>query len=493
MNNYPPSNQSNIQQQQQQQQLPVLNTLNDYLNYAFKLYQEGYNLNQEYIYELAIEKFTESEKYLNHVYPYVTDSQIKKRIEDFLETLIKEKNKVNFQIQNRFIIRKEAGRTNPYELLKEKKELEYIINESVNLPKETLITRSPNIQININSNKNIDNLDNKNNYNNLNNPNISSNPNNNPISNSEISNKKNENNNKGIVPNDIREKILGEILDNNPGITFDEVIGLDNVKQILKEIIILPNLRPDLFTGLRAPPKGLLLFGPPGTGKTLIAKAVATECKCTFFSISASALTSKYVGESEKLVRALFDIAYEKQPSVVFIDEIESILSKRNEGENEASKRLKTEFLIQFDGVGSNQDGKVLIIGATNRPFDLDTAVLRRLPKRVLIPPFNEEERLIYLKFMFKGNENSISESEFKIISSMTNGYSNSDLKELCREAAYEPIREITDLKQLENLVKLRELCYNDLYKAIKNVRGTLGPKVLDELNEWNKEYGALS
>jgi SpoVK/Ycf46/Vps4 family AAA+-type ATPase len=479
-------NQNQQPKQQQHQQPPVLNTLNDYLNYSFQLYQEGYNLNQEYIYESAFEKFTESEKYLNHVYPYANDTQIKKNIEDFLETLKKEKNKVNFQIQNRFIMRKEAGRTNPYEVLKEKKEIAYVINESVNMPKESIIlTKSPNTQINLNKNIDINNSNNtKNNFINSNINNINSN------SNNEIHNKKSEN--KGIVPNDIREKILGEILDNNPGITFDEVIGLDNVKQILKEIIILPNLRPDLFTGLRAPPKGLLLFGPPGTGKTLIAKAVATECKCTFFSISASALTSKYVGESEKLVRALFDIAYEKQPSVVFIDEIESILSKRNEGENEASKRLKTEFLIQFDGVGSNQEGKVLIIGATNRPFDLDTAVLRRLPKRVLIPPFNEDERFIYLKHVFKNNENCITEGEFKIISSMTNGYSNSDLKELCREAAYEPIREITDLKELENLGKLRELCYNDLFKAIKNVRGTLGPKVLDELNEWNKEYGAL-
>ena len=129
------------------------------------------------------------------------------------------------------------------------------------------------------------------------------------------------------------DKVLSEIVDSKPGVKFTDVVGLDGAKQILKEIIIIPNLRPDLFTGLRSPPRGLLLFGPPGTGKTMIAKAVATECQCTFFNISASSLTSKYIGESEKLVRALFELAFEKNPSVVFIDEIESILSKRKEDE----------------------------------------------------------------------------------------------------------------------------------------------------------------
>lgn len=461
----------------QQNQQPNLVSLNDYLNHSFQLYQEGYNMNQSFLYEKALEKFDECEKVLKHVYPYINDQQTKLKVDNFIQTLYSEKNKVIFQIENRFKFKKSAGPAN----IKDESEIHTYIKDSKNFtPQPEIVYKY--IHVNKNDNQPHDLL--------YKNPNITSDKNksDSPTNKSTKTGKEDK-----IIPDDLKNKILGEILDTNPGVPFSEVIGLNNVKQILKEIIILPTIRPDLFTGLRSPPKGLLLFGPPGTGKTMIAKAVATECKCTFFSISASALTSKYVGESEKLVRALFDIAYEKQPSVVFIDEMESILSKRSEGENDATKRLKTEFLIQFDGVGSSQEARVLIIGATNRPFDLDTAVLRRMPKRVLIPAFNEEERFVYLKHIFRNNEHNITDEEFKEISKLTDNYSNSDLKELCREAAYEPIREITDLKELENLGKLRGLIYTDLFKAVKIVRGTLNEKILKELNDWNKEYGALA
>ena len=226
----------------------------------------------------------------------------------------------------------------------------------------------------------------------------------------------------------------------------------------------------------------------------MIAKAVATECSCTFFNISASSLTSKYLGESEKLVRALFELAFEKTPSVVFIDEIESILSKRKEDENEAMKRLKTEFLTQFDGVGSSQEARVLIIGATNRPFDLDPAVVRRLPKRVYIGPFKNEEKKFFIKQIITKNANNITDEEFTKISELCTNYSNSDLKELCREAAYEPLREISkDVNSLQNIQKLRPICYEDFVKAVKKVRGTLTKDVLKELEKWNQEFGALN
>ena len=266
---------------------------------------------------------------------------------------------------------------------------------------------------------------------------------------------------------------------------------MQEAKQILKEIIIIPNLRPDLFTGLRSPPRGLLLFGPPGTGKTMIAKAVATECKCTFFSISASSLTSKYLGESEKLVRALFQLAYEMQPSVVFIDEVESILSKRKEGENDAMKRLKTEFLIQFDGVGSSEENRVLIIGATNRPFDLDPAVIRRLPKRVYVGPFNDEEKKGFIKKIITQNKCNITDEQFLQIAKMCNNYSNSDLKELCREAAYEPLRELNSTS-LQHVNELRPIVYEDFTKAVRKVRGTLTKDILRQLEQWNEDFGAL-
>lgn len=169
----------------------------------------------------------------------------------------------------------------------------------------------------------------------------------------------------------IAKTLEDSILDADPNVKWDDIKGLSDVKKVLNETIVLPTMRPDIFSGLYAPSKGILLYGPPGTGKTLLAKAVATECKSTFFSISASTLTSKWMGEGEKLMRGLFAMALEKAPSVIFFDEIDSIMGARGGNEHEASRRLKTEFLVQFDGVSGaaqSSDKNLLVLAATNRP-----------------------------------------------------------------------------------------------------------------------------
>ena len=159
------------------------------------------------------------------------------------------------------------------------------------------------------------------------------------------------------------KQIMNEIVDSGESITFDDIAGLADAKQTVLELVCWPMKRPDLFTGLRRGPNGLLLFGPPGTGKTLIGKAIAHESGACFFSISSSSLTSKWIGEGEKLVRTLFAVAAYREPAVVFIDEIDSLLTARKADENEASRRIKTEFLVQLDGTGTSGQGQVLCIG----------------------------------------------------------------------------------------------------------------------------------
>ncbi|XP_050384745.1 ATPase family AAA domain-containing protein FIGL1 isoform X2 [Argentina anserina] len=170
------------------------------------------------------------------------------------------------------------------------------------------------------------------------------------------------------------EHVSNEIMDKDPNVRWNDIAGLDHAKKCVTEMVIWPLLRPDIFKGCRSPGKGLLLFGPPGTGKTMIGKAIAGEAKATFFYISASSLTSKWIGEGEKLVRALFGVASCRQPAVIFVDEIDSLLSQRkSEGEHESSRRLKTQFLIEMEGFDSGSE-QILLIGATNRPQELDEA-----------------------------------------------------------------------------------------------------------------------
>ncbi|KAF5273488.1 hypothetical protein FQA39_LY07505 [Lamprigera yunnana] len=190
---------------------------------------------------------------------------------------------------------------------------------------------------------------------------------------------------KNIDPKMV-ELIKSEIMDNGAIVKWDDIAGLESAKTAIQEAVVWPLLRPDIFTGLRRPPKGILLFGPPGTGKTLIGKCVASHSKSTFFSISASSLTSKWIGDGEKMVRALFAVAVCHQPAVIFIDEVDSLLSQRSDTEHESSRRLKTEFLVRLDGATTDNDERVLVIGATNRPQELDEAARRRFVKRLYIP-----------------------------------------------------------------------------------------------------------
>lgn len=287
------------------------------------------------------------------------------------------------------------------------------------------------------------------------------------------------------------EMINSLIVDRGPSVKWEDIAGLEQAKQALLEMVILPIRRRDLFTGLRKPARGLLLFGPPGTGKTLLAKAVASESQATFFNVSASSLTSKWVGEGEKLVRTLFMVAISRQPSVIFIDEIDSIMSTRTSSENEASRRLKSEFLVQFDGVMSDSGDLVIVIGATNKPNELDDAVLRRLVKRIYIPLPDATTRRHLFKNKLKGQAFSLPERELERLVRDTEGYSGSDLQALCEEAAMMPIRELGSNILSVEANQIRSLRYEDFQKAMKVIRPSLQKSKWVELEHWNQQFGA--
>ncbi|XP_055478651.1 katanin p60 ATPase-containing subunit A-like 2 isoform X2 [Psammomys obesus] len=242
----------------------------------------------------------------------------------------------------------------------------------------------------------------------------------------------------------------------NPNIKWNDIIGLDAAKQLVKEAVVYPIRYPQLFTGILSPWKGLLLYGPPGTGKTLLAKAVATECKTTFFNISASTIVSKWRGDSEKLVRVLFELARYHAPSTIFLDELESVMSQRGMapgGEHEGSLRMKTELLVQMDGLARSED-LVFVLAASNLPWELDCAMLRRLEKRILVDLPSQEARQAMIHHWLPPLSNNHAlelhtDLEYSVLSQETEGYSGSDIKLVCREAAMRPVRKIFSV--LEN------------------------------------------
>lgn len=289
----------------------------------------------------------------------------------------------------------------------------------------------------------------------------------------------------------IVERVRAEILEGRVDVAWEDIVGLEDVKKTIREIVLWPMMRPDVFTGLRGPPKGLLLFGPPGTGKTMIGKCIAAQCKATFFSISASSLTSKWVGEGEKMVRALFFLAREMSPSVIFIDEIDSLLSQRSDSENEGSRRIKTEFLVQFDGAAVQDGDRILVVGATNRPHEIDEAARRRLVKRIYVPLPGHSQRLQMAKGLIAAYRNEITDTDLSEIAAMADGYSGSDMFNLCREATLEPLREIADINTFQ-ASDTRPISIGDFRRAMRQIRRSVSAEDLEGYVRWNASYGSM-
>ena len=319
----------------------------------------------------------------------------------------------------------------------------------------------------------------------------------------------------------LEEQLSGCLVTEKPNVKWSDVAGLEKAKEALKEAVVLPIRFPQLFQGKRKPWKGILLYGPPGTGKSFLAKAAATETGGKFFSVSAANIVSKWMGESERLVKALFDLARKNKPAVIFLDEIDSVMSARGENDNDATRRLKTEFLIQMQGVGNDDDG-ILVLGATNIPWGLDPAVRRRFQKKIYISLPEAEARKTMFKLNLGNTPNTLTEEELDDLAMRTEGYSGSDIATLTQDAVYEPVRKCemakyfrkvpaqngdfhyvpcapsdegafpTTMIELPEPDKLLppEVCYDDYLLAIQKIKPTVNANDLKKQEEFTQEFG---
>jgi vacuolar protein-sorting-associated protein 4 len=313
-----------------------------------------------------------------------------------------------------------------------------------------------------------------------------------------------------------------------PNVKWEDVAGLEVAKEALKEAVILPIKFPHMFTGKRKPWSGILLFGPPGTGKSFIAKAVAREAQnSTFISVSSSDLVSKWLGESEKLVKQLFELARQNKPSIIFIDEVDSLCSSRSDNESESARRIKTEFLVQMQGVGKDSDG-ILVLGATNIPWVLDAAIRRRFEKRIYIGLPEQNARKDMFKIHVGDTPNTLTDEDFKTLAAKTENYSGHDISMIVRDALMQPVRKVqsaTHFKRVSgpsradpNVMvhdlltpcspgdpqavqmswvdvpgeKLAEpiLCMSDMLTALTRTKPTVNSHDLKKLEDFQKDFG---
>ncbi|GAV85097.1 AAA domain-containing protein [Cephalotus follicularis] len=321
--------------------------------------------------------------------------------------------------------------------------------------------------------------------------------------------------------NEFEKRIRPELIPANEiNVTFADVGALDEIKESLQELVMLPLRRPDLFkAGVLKPCRGILLFGPPGTGKTMMAKAIAKESGASFLNVSMSTITSKWFGEDEKNVRGLFTLAAKVSPTIIFVDEVDSMLGQRTRvGEHEAMRKIKNEFMTQWDGLLSKAGERILVLGATNRPFDLDEAIIRRFERRIMVglPSVDNREGILRTLLAKEKVDEGL---DFKEVATMTEGYSGSDLKNLCTTAAYRPVRELIQQERLKDLEKkrkaaegqnlneasttqddkneervisLRPLNLQDFREAKNQVAASFAAEgsIMAELKQWNNSFG---
>ena len=309
---------------------------------------------------------------------------------------------------------------------------------------------------------------------------------------------------------DLARVITRDIYTSNPDVRFKDISGCDEAKRLLKEAVVMPVKYPQFFHGLLRPWRGILLYGPPGTGKTMLAKAVATECGTTFFNISASSVVSKWRGDSEKLVRVLFELARHHAPSTVFMDELDAVMSARDGGgsggsssggvDHESSRRLKTELLVQMDGLNRDEGELVFLLAATNLPWELDPAMLRRLEKRIHVGLPGEDARRRMMSRYLEPHDVA-ADVDLAALAAKTDGYSGADVMLLCKEGAMRPLRRLMerlndDLEPAgfgtDEEVTVGEITGDDIVGALSATRPTQTEAHAKRYVEWTNSFGAV-
>jgi len=288
----------------------------------------------------------------------------------------------------------------------------------------------------------------------------------------------------------LEEHIHGTIVKQKSKVKWEDVAGLTIAKKNLEQAVVIPLKFSHLFTENRKAWKGILMYGPPGTGKTFLAKAISNKVDSTFFSISAADIMSKWLGESERHVRVLFKMARECAPSIIFIDEIDALCSSRGESEHDSVRRVKSEFLVQMDGITDDDDSTqnhVLILGATNLPWNLDMAIRRRFERRIYIPLPDDDARQKLFKIGIGRISNTIVDSDYIEFAKLTQGYSGADINILCRMALFDPINILCESEYFRQVAGIdpetKERCRDLFVPCTSSDKGAVSMRYTDIKN----------
>ena len=286
-----------------------------------------------------------------------------------------------------------------------------------------------------------------------------------------------------------RDQIDELILHEPPDVHWSDIIGLEEAKKAIKRAIVYPSLRPDLFP--LGWPRGILLFGPPGCGKTLLAAAVANEVKATFISVDAASIMSKWLGEAEKNVARIFRVARERAPSIIFIDEVDSLMGTHRL-EVGGEMRVRNQFLKEMDGIiDKKRPIHVYVIGSTNKPWTLDEPFIRRFQKRIYVPPPGFDERLGIFRLYTKDLRLS-SDVNLEELARLTEGFSGSDIFDVCQSVQLKVSSELFESGRLDKSSSPREITMRDFLEVLKNRKPSISDASLEAYEKWFNRFKAL-